>query len=287
MLKKLLKILLAVIAASAAAVLTSIVVCLFALKVTEYDVELDGVDSPARIVCISDLHSRQFGRENARLLRKIAAQEPDAIFAVGDLISSDADDDDVSAMLTLLEKLNGIAPTYYSLGNHEAAYIKRTGDGLSSRAAKTGVTVLDEAYVEAEIAGNTLRIGGTLGHGFPFGRSWEEFEASDDYKFLKELENTGLPTVCLAHTPDTIVCNRAYDYWHTDLFVSGHTHGGVIRVPFVGGLYAPIQEWWPHYDMGHFILGEHIQIVISSGLAGYEFVPRIFNRPEICVMELT
>jgi predicted MPP superfamily phosphohydrolase len=96
---------------------------------------------------------------------------------------------------------------------------------------------------------------------------------------------TGLPTIILAHLPDTIAFEYAYRDWDIDLFLSGHTHGGVIRIPGLGGIYAPMQDWFPKYDMGYFDLGK-TELIISSGLSGHGSIPRIFNRPEICVVHI-
>lgn len=83
-----------------------------------------------------------------------------------------------------------------------------------------------------------------------------------------------------------IIFNGAYKLWNVDLVLSGHTHGGLIRLPFVGGMYAPMQGWFPEYDRGYFRLGEHMQMVISAGLAGHGIIPRINNPPEIVVIDL-
>lgn len=267
-------------------IIVSITVSYFCLKVTDYTVKLDGITRDAKIVCITDLHSKEFGRGNSRLLAKIKAQKPDAIFADGDLISSDAEDEDVTKMLTLLRKLQEIAPVYYSIGNHEQRYMERTQDDLLSKVKETGVTVLNDNCETIDLGGNEVCIGGTIGHAFLFGRSEKEFEASPEYIMLKKMESSGRPTIVLAHMPDTFIFNYAYDNWDIDLVVSGHTHGGLIRIPFKGGLYAPMQGFFPDYDEGWFRLGDHMQIVISAGMAGYEWVPRINNIPEIVVITL-
>lgn len=127
-----------------------------------------------------------------------------------------------------------------------------------------------------------------MGHAFPFGRTMEEFESSDEYVFLKDTENTDLPTIVLAHMPDTFIFNGAHNYWsNIDFVVSGHTHGGVVRLPFAGGLYAPMQGFFPEYDHGFYKLGEEMEMVITSGLSSYKFIPRFLNLPEICVLNLT
>lgn len=258
-----------------------------AIKGTAYTIPLGGVESQIRFVALSDLHCREFGKGNSKLLDKIKAQSPDAIFAVGDMISNNSDISDADEMVALLCRLNEIAPTFFAPGNHELEYISRTGDDLLTKVSNAGITIVNDSYVDCNFGGQTIRIGGTMGHAFPFGRTWKEFQSSDIYKFLTEFEDTDLPTVCLAHMPDTFIFNNAASYWPgVDLVISGHTHGGMIRIPFVGGLIAPMQGFFPDYDRGYFKLSSNMQMIIGSGLAGYGIVPRIFNLPEICVIDI-
>ncbi len=258
-----------------------------AIKGTAYTIPLGGVESQIRFVALSDLHCREFGKGNSRLLDKIKAQSPDAIFAVGDMISNNSDISDADEMVALLCRLNEIAPTFFAPGNHELEYISRTGDDLLTKVGNAGITIVNDSYVDCNFGGQTIRIGGTMGHAFPFGRTPDEFRSSDIYRFLTEFEDTDLPTVCLAHMPDTFIFNNAASYWPgVDLVISGHTHGGMIRLPFVGGLIAPMQGFFPDYDRGYFKLSSNMQMIIGSGLAGYGIVPRIFNLPEICVIDI-
>lgn len=258
-----------------------------AIKGTAYTIPLGGVESQIRFVALSDLHCCEFGKGNSRLLDKIKAQSPDAIFAVGDMISNNSDISDADEMVALLCRLNEIAPTFFAPGNHELEYISRTGDDLLTKVSNASITIVNDSYVDCNFGGQTIRIGGTMGHAFPFGRTPEEFQSSDIYKFLTEFEDTDLPTVCLAHMPDTFIFNNAASYWPgVDLVISGHTHGGMIRLPFVGGLIAPMQGFFPDYDRGYFKLSSNMQMIIGSGLAGYGIVPRIFNLPEICVIDI-
>ena len=257
------------------------------IKITEYNVDLPGLSSNARIVVISDLHGKEYGKDNARLVSKISEQKPDAIFVVGDMLDDSDADNDFAKTTTLLIELSDIAPIYLSLGNQEKEYSGDIIDSFTNAIAENGVTVLDDTFVDCEINGQKLRIGGTMGHAFPFGRTMEEFENSDEYIFLKDMEKTDSPTIVLAHMPDTFIFNGAHNYWsNIDLVVSGHTHGGVVRLPFLGGLYSPMQGLFPEYDYGLYMLGDKMEMIITSGLSGYKFIPRFLNSPEICVLNL-
>ncbi len=251
----------------------------------EYDVTINAENALFRIALLSDLHGKSFGRENSRLIAKIQEQSPDVIFLDGDMIDRSADQTDVQELLRLIERLHEIAPVYFAPGNHELEYMK-TDASLLTQVAEAGAVVVNDSYVDVIIAGQPLRIGGTMGHAFYFGRSEDEFSSSPEYQFLKTFEDTDVPKICLAHMPDTFIFNGAYNLWNVDLVLSGHTHGGLIRLPFIGGLYAPMQGWFPEYDRGYFCLGEHMQMVISAGLSGHGVIPRINNPPEVVVIDL-
>ena len=257
------------------------------IKAADYSVELPGFSGNARIVVISDLHGKEYGKDNRQLLAKISEQNPDAIFVVGDMLDDGDAENSFSKTTKLLNTLLDIAPVYFSYGNQEKEYSDDIIDGFVKTITESGIIVLDDSFVDCEIGGQKIRIGGTMGHAFPFGRTKEDFENSNEYIFLKDMEKTDLPTIVLAHMPDTFIFNDAHNYWsNIALVVSGHTHGGVVRLPFVGGLYAPMQGLFPEYDYGFCMLGEKMQMVITSGLSGYKFIPRFLNLPEICVLNL-
>ena len=257
------------------------------IKISEYNIDLSELSGSARVVVISDLHGKKYGRDNKRLLDKISEQNPDAIFVVGDMLDDNDAENGFSKTTKMLNDLLDIAPVYFAYGNQEKEYSGDILDGFVNTITENGIIVLDDSFVDCEINGQKIRIGGTMGHAFPFGRTMEEFESSDEYIFLKDMEKTDLPTIVLAHMPDTFIFNGAHNYWsNIDLVVSGHTHGGVVRLPFVGGLYAPMHSFFPEYDYGFYMLGEKMQMVITSGLSGYKFIPRFLNLPEICVLNL-
>lgn len=257
------------------------------LSVSEHTINLSGFSGSARVVVISDLHGKEYGKDNSRLLDKIGEQKPDAIFVVGDMLKDRDVKNGFSETKELLGELSDIAPVYFSYGNQEKEYSDDIITDFQNAITKAGIIVLDDTFADCEIGGQKIRIGGTMGHAFPFGRTWEEFECSSEYVFLKEMEQTDSPTIVLAHMPDTFIFNGAHNYWsNIDLVVSGHTHGGVVRLPFAGGLYAPMQGLFPEYDYGFYMIGDKMQMVITSGLSGYKFVPRFLNSPEICVLNL-
>lgn len=284
--KMLLKIVLGVLLAAVLASAVSAVICSRELKVTEYDVGIDGLTSPARVVVISDLHSKEYGEDNSALLALIAAQHPDAVFAVGDMINRSADEEDILQFLELLVKLQEIAPVYYSPGNHESDYMADRDSGLLGRVSATGVTVLLDEYVETQLGGSTVRIGGTMGHYYRY--EWSEEQKNDppDYAMQEEIGSTDVPSIVLMHMPENMIADSARKNWNADLYISGHTHGGVVRLPLIGGLVAPTQGLFPKYDQGFFTVDGRLKLIITSGLAGYGPIPRIFNRPEICVIDM-
>ena len=230
---------LVIIAAAWLAVFLAVLIGNTRIRTASYSTVLENLESPVRLVLIADLHGKSFGKENARLIAKIQKQSPDAIFLDGDMIDHGAGPAEVQKLLRLIEALCEIAPVYFAPGNHELEYMQ-TDASFLTQVEETGAVVVNDSYVDVTIAGQPLRIGGTMGHAFYFGRSEEEFSSSPEYLFLKAFEDTDVPKICLAHMPDTFVFNGAYNLWDVDLVLSGHTHGGLIRLPFVGGLYAPM-----------------------------------------------
>ncbi|MBQ9045050.1 MAG: metallophosphoesterase [Oscillospiraceae bacterium] len=285
-LRRVARVIAAILIISIVSVLVSAIVCARVIKTTRYDVALEGIQSPVRLVVVADIHGKEYGEDNARLYEKVAAQEPDGIVLLGDLFPSHAQKDDVAYVLRLTRGMQDIAQVYFALGNHETAYSAAYGDAWLDEIAATGAVVLNEDWQNIEIGGNTIRFGGTMGHGYLFGRTSAEFKAAPEYHVLYGLEHSPYPAILLSHMPDTVALSDGKERWHIPLVLCGHTHGGVIRVPFVGGIYAPMQGWWPTYDYGDMMLNDRMRMIITSGLSGHDTVPRIFNLPEIAVIDL-
>ena len=261
-------------------------VCSRNIKVTAYAVSMDGIEHPARLVVAADLHGKVYGDDNAPLFDKVAAQKPDAIVLQGDLFPAQFTEADRDFVVDLTRQMQEIAPVYFAMGNHETSYTAEYGDGWIEEIRATGALVFDEEWKDLTLGGTTVRIGGSMGHGYLFGRTHDEFEASADFKFLTEMQESPYPAILLAHWPDTVALSDGPERWQIDLVLCGHTHGGVIRVPGIGGLYAPVQGWWPRFDYGEYQLNEGMRMIITSGLSGHNRIPRIFNLPEIEVIDL-
>lgn len=279
--KRIRRALLALLLTLALTVGISAAVCRVSLKTTEYTAAVRGLTAPVRAVVLSDLHSREYGKDNAALLARVAQQQPDAIFCVGDFIDSDAAPAQLQQLYQLLRRLGEIAPVFFSPGNHEIAYMESHGSELLDAVAATGATVLYDRWVQTTLGGADVRIGGSCGHFRDINRS-----AKLDYAMEETIGAADVPGIVLLHMPESLLLDDARERWTGQVFLSGHTHGGVIRIPLIGGLVAPTQGLFPKYDQGKFTVDGRMTLIITSGLAGYACVPRVCNRPEVCMVDL-
>lgn len=259
------------------------------LVVNNCDVQFESMKTDIKIALVSDLHSRVFGKDNCDIVELVKEQEPDIIAVVGDM--TDRDTPDFKPQLNLLEDLLSIAPVYYTPGNHEFDILEENPDSTIFEDIKaTGVTYLDASYKDVEINGQTIRIGGLFDYAFFDTETEEEWRAtSSTYKFLSEFEQTQNPKIILCHRPDSFVLwgNIGCRFCDVDLILSGHTHGGIMQLPVMGGFYVPEQGVNPEYYHGLYSLKHEQQIVITSGFYGHDYVPRIFNRPEIMMVNVS
>ncbi len=259
------------------------------ISVSRYSLSSEKIAAPIRIVFLSDLHGREFGKDNARLLKKIAAQEPDLIALVGDVFNEDADAAEIDAMCGFIRACTAIAPTYYSLGNHEDRYLETDAVGLLDRIREAGATVVNNDWADVEINGSPVRIAGYMGY---FGQAHmtaggDQERIKLEQSFFVEVKNTDRFKLLLDHIPTGWLDWEYINKDSIDLVLSGHYHGGVIRIPILEqGLYAPYVGKFPPYTKGMFV-GEKATCILSTGMAGSYGLPRFFNPPELCVVDLT
>ena len=253
-----------------------------ALQLTEYTVQSRSIPASFdgfRIAHISDLHNTEMGDHNEKLLAMLRSAQPDIIAITGDIVDSRRTD-----LAVALEFVGGavkIAPCYYVTGNHETG-IGDAYDRLKAELSALGVVVLENHSVTLERGGETIRL---LGVQDP------EFEADHWKTFLDDVMDKNLAALSqedgfqllLSHRPEFMDMYVRYDI---DLVLSGHAHGGQFRLPFLGGLYAPSQGFFPKYDAGLFE-EENTKMIVSRGIGNSAFPLRFNNRPELVLITLT
>ena len=257
------------------------------IVLAKYEVATDKLTATIRIVFLSDLHGREFGRGNTRLLERIKSQNPDLILLVGDFFDRDAGDEAFDAMCSFLSQCTQIAPVYFSLGNHEQELVQTRGEVLIERITSSGAILLDNQYVDTVIHGAKIRIGGYMGYfGQPHMMTKDPDQIRLERSFFGEFKDTDCFKLLLNHIPTSWLDWDYIDNDAVDLVLSGHYHGGVVRIPILEqGLYAPYVGKFPPYTKGMFI-GKKAICILTTGLAGSYGIPRFFNPPEICVVEL-
>ena len=225
-----------------------------------------------RIVQLSDLHGAEFGSDGTELVEKVAALEPDIIALTGDFVT---DEGDLEAVRKLAGRLVKICPVYFVSGNHEF------GSGLAAQVRSimenAGVRYLSNEYLTISRGEDSILLGGV-----------EDPLAYADMLTPEELArkmNEVSPSafkILLGHR----------NYWMTeypelpvDLVFCGHAHGGLVRIPGVGGLIGTDRHLFPDFAEGQFYNGSYTMIV-SRGLGNSVPIPRIFNRPEIVCVTL-
>lgn len=251
------------------------------LEITEYYVtssrlpdSFDGFE----IAQISDLHNAEFGDANEDLLRLLSQIKPDMIALTGDLIDSRQTDMDIA--LDFASKAVQVAPVYYVTGNHEARVPEY--EQLKTGLVDLGVNVLENQKAQITRDGESITLMGIQDPSFRTDYLFGDAE-SVSRQAISSLQNESDGfTVLLSHRPELF---DLYVDTGVDLVFSGHAHGGQFRLPFVGGLVAPNQGFFPKYDAGRFF-EESTTMIVSRGV-GNSIIPfRINNPPELVVVEL-
>ena len=234
-----------------------------------------------KILQLSDLHSKKFGKDNQRLLQLIDKEKPDIIVMTGDMVSST--DDSYDVFYTLVEKLTAKYPVYYIVGNHEQIlHDYRINEFLENN----GVTILDNEKLTLEKGQGKVNLYG-LWFNLKYYKDNSNPYTKDIYYDLTTMAETlESPdseeyNILLTHNP---LYFPTYAQWGADLTLTGHVHGGLIIIPFKGGLLSPERDFFPEYYGGIYSL-EESKMIVNRGL-GNSFAFRFLNRPEISVVTL-
>ena len=253
--------------------------------VREYEVTSPKITKACTMVLLSDLHNKAFGNENSRLLQKIDSISPDAVLIAGDMLTAEKNKDFENAA-SLTCRLAQRYKLYYGMGNHEyrlQLYPEQYGN-MYERYEKA----LDQGGVHPLINENVslpeynLAVCGAQIDRRYYKR-FGKYPMSEEYlpQILGEKRSDRFQ-ILIAHNPDYF---PDYCRWGADLVLSGHNHGGIVNIPFLGGLVSPKCTLFPKYDAGRFEQGKSTML-LSRGLGTHTFPVRLLNRAELLYVEL-
>lgn len=257
----------------------------FKIEVEEHTVYSKKITSDFdgyKIVQLSDLHCRNFGYKNRTLIQKVKELSPDIIVMTGDMVSRQ--DSSFAPFYNLARETAKICPTYYIIGNHELDLSERQLSDMLSELRSMGVRVVsNEHYV---IFGGKSAIdlyGMSCGLNFYKDekgnyRHPDPFTVSDMRSLIGSAPASGRFSVLLAHNP---LFFPVYSEWGPDLVLSGHVHGGGVRLGRLGGIFSPGRRFFPKYYQGEYSSSK-TKMVVSRGLGGL----RLFNFPQIVCIKL-
>lgn len=267
-----------------------------------YQVGNGRINGNLRIIQLSDLHNSKFGKDNDKLVERITLLKPDLIVATGDMVDKHGSTD---GFVELCKRLSDIAPVYAVYGNNENDIVyqskmtrdeldemtgkdpeklKKSNDELKAALEKVGVTVLLNEQTTVEIGENTVDIYGVLTTNPS--AFWEYNQENYD-KFLNEDKNRFKLMLC--HEP--YIFEEFGDGYWGDLILCGHTHGGIVRVPYMGGLYERKNGLFPEkkQDIDAYVAGKYDilgkSLIVSRGLTNRGFI-RIANKPELVIIDV-
>ena len=239
-----------------------------------YTVASPKLTAEVRLAVVTDFHSSDNADD---VVAMVASCAPDAVLLVGDMFDDDIANRPTERTLSLMRQLSAQYPCYYVSGNHEAW----TGemDALYQQTEEAGVTVLRMSSGVLTVRGQRIALCGIPD---PYEMVFSGAPDTEEQlrQALEDVDSADF-TVLLAHRPELLA---KYAQFPLDLVVSGHAHGGQVRIPGVlNGLYAPNQGWFPKLAGGAYTQGG-TTLIVSRGLAVRTRLPRIFNRPEVVLV---
>ena len=263
---------------------------IFTFKITHYDIvseKLNKLTKKKRIVFLTDLHNNSYGQNNERLLAAVKRQEPDMILIGGDMLVGKPE---MSTKVAedFVENLTEICPVYYANGNHEQRmkiYPERFGtkyQEYKSRVEHWGVRFLENEHVDLMFENLPVQI-----HGLEIPREGYKKFRKTNVSLVQIEERIGKADsskyqILLAHNP---IYADTYLDWGADLVLSGHLHGGIVRLPGFGGIITPQFRMFPKYS-GELSLKDEKSVVVSKGLGTHTIKIRFLNPAEMIVLHL-
>ncbi|MBE6880911.1 MAG: phosphohydrolase [Ruminococcaceae bacterium] len=245
-----------------------------------YRLSTSKLQTPVRIVFISDLHNSLFGKNQSELIAEVEKADPDIVVIGGDIADKTQDYYPENSYI-LAEYLGKRYPCYYSMGNHE--YSRGDSSLIKQRLQNYGIKVLQGSGEVLTVNNEEIEVCGIFDANAYFEKDGEYV---NELQAVTAEEGTDRYRVLIAHFPEDV---EEYLKGNFDLILSGHAHGGQWRIPgILNGLYAPGQGFFPKYAGGLYQHGDTWQIV-SRGLwkpSTVIAIPRVFNRPEFVIADI-
>ncbi|MBQ7718632.1 MAG: metallophosphoesterase family protein [Clostridia bacterium] len=245
--------------------------------VTFYQIRSDKVSDNIRIVELADLHNNQFGKNNKQLIDKIKSLHPDLIFYAGDMMNYK--NSNYSVLFDLSDKLCEIAPIYACYGNNELDQYLFEDKEFTKNFEKHGVNLLSNEAEEIVVGKTKIQL-------VAISDDLEQYdvETNNAKKFIENIEPTNACRICLTHYPELFF--EKLQNKGIDIAFTGHAHGGLIRLPKIGGVYSTGEGFLPKLTSGVNEMEDGTQVVVSRGLGSSSFFPRINNQPELVVADI-
>ncbi len=274
------------------------------LVLTEVAIESSKVTDPVRFVFIADLHENVFGENNRQLYDQLKELDPDFILIGGDIINWTSENDEYA--VEVIGELAGFSDVYFSIGNHEIEYMHLRREiefdgmdrnsssltltdtdenGFIRRIERAGATVLQKNWIDTEINGTKLRIGGVYEGMFSLDpENPKDTMLQGMYAFLNDFQDTDSLKLFMTHRPYGFLNRNGSSLWDIDVVLCGHEHAGQVVFPVLGGLYSRERGFFPDYTHGVFDIGGTTLIVTSGVGSDVELLPRFNNPPEIVLV---
>lgn len=235
-----------------------------------------------KIVHLSDLHSKNFGNNNEILIDMIDNESPDIIVMTGDMVT--ANEKDFTVFYNLVKKLVKKYKIYYIYGNHEGELSLKLKNEITTFLKENGVIILDNDHISIEKNGEEINL-----YGLCYTQKYYSYKSGNKHIVTENYIKNKLGTIdkkkyniLLTHNP---LFFDAYAGYGFDLTLSGHVHGGLIRLPFIGGILSPERKFFPQYSAGVYEKDDS-KLVVSRGLSRGTKGFRFLNRPDIVSITL-
>lgn len=249
------------------------------LKTVHYNITSDKIKSPMRIALITDLHSCKYGADQKTLIDAVDKEKPDMILLGGDIFDDVIPDNNTKTFLTAIAKRY---PCYYVTGNHE--YWSRRTDEMLVWLEANGIEDIGGKTIQTNINGNEICLSGLNDPDEARYTGKGDGMVTELERTKNERDDTAF-TMLLTHRPSFV---NLYKDAGFDLVLAGHAHGGQWHIPgILNGTFAPDEGWLPKYAGGRYSFDNGSEMIVSRGLARESTrIPRIFNRPELVIVNI-